>query len=222
MSTTYTQGLPPTFDSVLSNIPNAQKATHKTAWQLESVRTGAVIVFTAALQAGIIGITFQNVCLTYATTLFWSVMGVYLFTLLMIIIATVMYFNFSYFCDWGLWFEHIMDLLSLNFGMCSVLGYYCYYTFLPSDSGPYAAMGSAVQFFVTFGLLWITFIEKHRHNCLKSDEKAFLTGSPFLMNLFYAAYYLAIISWFTIIGLAMGFDYQLWQSGSDRSETKCY
>lgn len=163
-----------------------------------------------------------NPCVTYATTLFWCVTGVFILVVILTWIATILYTDFSYFCDRGLIFEHFMDITGMFFIMNSCLGYYDLYTYLPSDGGVYAVLGCIVQFITAFGLIWIAFVEKHRHDCTKQDEKVYVYGSKCWFQVFNAAYYLALIAWAAIFGLAAGFDWQLWASNSGRDPELCF
>ncbi len=195
---------------LLPQISNAESKVHKRAFEMQPKRTTALILFTILLDAGIIVIHSLNPCINQTSSLFAIVTGVFGGTVLFVQITTAMYFWFSYFCDEGLLLEHQLDIAALHCGLASTLGFYDFYTYLPADSGPYAAIGSAIQFIFTFFLIWIAVIEKHRHNCLKSDETALRSGSPHLLNFFYFCYYFSILCWFSLIGLAIGFDWQLW------------
>lgn len=214
---------PTPFDRLLSTVKGHVGDQHHKAehWQTRPV-FWLVFVPLIFIEGPIIGLHVANPCINYAKTLFGSVTGVYCLTVFLFCCTTWYYITKSSYCDKGLYYEHVLDILATHFAMGSCLGFYDLYTYLPPNSAPFAALASSVQFIVAFGLLWISIIEKHRHHCLRKEEPTFTSGDQCYRGVFYTAYYFEMAAWASIIGLALGFDWELWQANSGRSPTACF
>jgi hypothetical protein len=171
-----------------------------------------------------LGLHFGNSCVWYATGLFWSVTGVYMFSLVTLIITVFLYYELASFCAIELLHEQRFDLAALYFSIASTLSWYDFYTY---NANGFAALAACLQFSLTLFLFWVALTAKHKHTCpnCTSDNYAISTGSPRKLTAFNLFFYLSFLPWLCILGLAFGLDYQLWDTtylpGQGRNSTLC-
>lgn len=178
-------------------------------------------VFIPCLFSGLaIGFHAANPCVNYTSVLFITVTTLYSVSVVCVAIATAAYLLVCQFCSLELIMIHQFELVSLHASMASALGFYDLYTYTSSG---YAAFGSFIQFFMSGFLIWISLMERHSYTCYQHFEKqtSFSGNQAQRTNIFYAFFHLSWIIWFTILGFALAYDYELWEQGSGRNENLC-